>query len=548
MTQRVADIVAGTLAAHGIRHAFGIPGGEVVTLIDALELAGIRFRLTRHETAAAIMAAGASTTTAAPQSQTPASVPGLMVSTLGPGLANGINGIADAAQEHVPLIVMSGVVDHNIRARYTHQVVDQAKLLAPLVKASFEVEPEGVGATVARAIAVATAHPQGPVHIDLAPSTAAKSASADDKVVPPTKILTPQIAADDPAIADLLTTLQQAKRPIVVAGLDALKDQAGSALEAFATNFQAPVITTYKAKGLLDETHPLSLGGAGLSPLADKTLLPLLQSADVVILAGYDPIEMRQPWCNPFKPDQHVIAVGPAMPDHGMHHATHHIVGHTRHILEALNKTSQTDAPRWTDNAPTAAHNALQTAFTPPDDWGPHAAFSALQETLPEDAVVTVDSGAHRILLSQMMRFKRPNQLLQSAGFCTMGAAVPLAAGAKAANPNLTTLAVLGDGGLEMGLGELATLRDQELPVVIYVLQDESLALIELKQRQAGLTQAGVKLGGTRFEDIAAAFGGYGVRVTSKEAAKDALTDAYTHDTFTIIVVEIKAESYVGHI
>jgi acetolactate synthase-1/2/3 large subunit len=114
---RVADRIAATLAAHGVREAFGMPGGEVVTLLDALAAAGIAFHLARHEGAAAIMAAGASTVSGRS---------GLLVTTLGPGLANAVNGIADAAQEHIPLIVLSGAVDRSMRATYTHQVIDHA--------------------------------------------------------------------------------------------------------------------------------------------------------------------------------------------------------------------------------------------------------------------------------------------------------------------------------------------------------------------------------------------------------------------------------------
>ncbi len=539
MKTRVADIVAGTLAAHNIRHAFGMPGGEVVTLIDALECAGVRFMLARHETAAAIMGAGASTVTGAP---------GLLVTTLGPGLANGINGIADAAQEHVPLIVISGVVDHDIRGRYTHQVVDQKKLLSPLVKASFEVEATGAGATVARAIAIATTHPMGPVHLDFAPGTAAKPADAADRIVAPTQNTVPTIAANDPAIAEVRNALQKAQRPLIIAGLDAVRDNAGAPLTELCARFHCPVITTYKAKGIVDEANALCLGGAGLSPLADKTLLPLIQQADLVLLAGYDPIEMRQPWCDPFANEEAVIALGPAQPDHGMHRAGRHIVGNTAHLVSAILVDATPAIQTWPDGAPAIAKSVLRNAFAPPEAWGPHAVIAALQDTLPTNSIVTVDSGAHRILLSQMMQFKSPNTLLQSSGFCTMGAAVPLAAGAKAAQPNVTAIAVLGDGGLEMGLGELATLRDQGLPITILVLQDKSLALIELKQRQAGLAQAGVKLGATRFEDIAVACGGHGVRVTSADAARQALTEAYARQSFSVIVAEIEADSYVGRI
>jgi acetolactate synthase-1/2/3 large subunit len=164
MAERVADTMGRALRAAGMRFAFGMPGGEVVTLVDGLERAGIRFVLARHETAAAMMAAGAALSDGAP---------GLLVTTLGPGLANAVNGIADAAQERMPLLVLSGVVERTVRARYTHQIVDQAAMLRPLVKASFEIEPEGAAATVRRALALALTPPFGPVHLVVSPAVAA---------------------------------------------------------------------------------------------------------------------------------------------------------------------------------------------------------------------------------------------------------------------------------------------------------------------------------------------------------------------------------------
>jgi acetolactate synthase-1/2/3 large subunit len=129
-----------------------------------------------------------------------------------------------------------------------------------------------------------------------------------------------------------------------------------------------------------------------------------------------------------------------------------------------------------------------------------------------------------------------------------MGAALPLAIGAKLAAPERPVVAVLGDGGLEMSLGELGSLRDQRLPVVVVVLQDESLALIELKQRQAGLLEAGVKLGRTRYEEIAAAFDGVGVRVHDVAALRAALATALERRVFTLIACEIEAGTYLDRI
>ncbi|HKJ63016.1 MAG TPA: thiamine pyrophosphate-binding protein [Hyphomicrobiales bacterium] len=536
---RVADLAAQTLYAHGVRHAFGMPGGEVVTFIDALENAGIRFILCRHETNAAIMAAGASVATGAP---------GLLVTTLGPGLTNAVNGIADASQEHVPLIAFSGVVEHGLRGRYTHQIIDQTALMQPLVKGSFELEQLGAAATMARAIRLAQRGSMGPVFVQLSPDTAAKSAPDSERIASPPRRLAAPVSADSEAVAEVAERLAKAKRPLIIAGLEAARDGCGEALQKLMERFGIPLITTYKAKGIVDEHHPLALGGAGLSPLADKQLLPLVKAADLVLLVGYDPIEMRPGWLDPFAADTDVIEISAAPADHGMHAATMLVETRPAGVLSAvLGKLPEGDtAKRWPKGEPAAARETLQAAFAPPADWGPHAIFDVLQNDLPAEATITADSGAHRILLSQQIRIRRPFGLMQSAGYCTMGPAIPLAAGVKVTNPDRPVVAVLGDGGLEMFLGELATLRDQNIPVIIVVLQDESLALIELKQAQAGLERRGVGLGPSKFEDAAAAFGGSGWRVKSRQELEAALAEASGNRNFSIIVCEIQVKDYAG--
>lgn len=536
---RIADTVARTLAAAGIRHAFGMPGGEVVTLIDALEAAGIRFVLARHETAAALMAAGAASVTAAP---------GLLVTTLGPGLANAVNGIADAQQERVPLLVLSGVVEHGLRGRYTHQILDHAALLRPLVKASLEIEAEGAAATVARALALATTPPCGPVHLDLAPATAAALDPTPHPIRPPAAVLAPGPDPADPALAALRARLAAAERPLLLAGFEAARGGAGPALRALAEGCGMPVLTTYKAKGVLDEHHPLALGGAGLSPAADRVLLELVRRSDLVLLAGFDPIELRPGWLDPFAATALVVELTAAPADHGMHRVDQRLIGPVGPVLAALAVPSPRPAAAWPAGEPVRARARLAELWAPGSGWGPGAVVAALETALPEDALVTVDSGAHRILLSQMWRARRPLALLQSAGWCTMAAALPLAIGAKAAGPARPVVAVLGDGGLEMGLGELGTLRDLGLPVVLVVLQDASLALIELKQRQAGLARNGVGLGRTDLPAIARAFGGHGVAVGSTSELRAALAEALAAPGFTLLACTIEAEAYLGRL
>ena len=532
---RVADAVATALRAAGVRFAFGMPGGEVVTLIDALQRAGIAFTLARNETAAAMMAAGASVVDGAP---------GLLVTTLGPGLANAVNGIADAAQERTPLIVISGVVERSIRARYTHQIVDHAALLRPLVKASFEIEAEGAGSVVARAIALAMAAPCGPVHLDFSPVVAAMAAPKQPQAVTQERRVN-AVSADNSVITQLRARLSDAKRPIILAGFEALRSGSGPSLRLAVETHGLPLITTYKAKGIVDETLPLALGGAGLSPAADKVLLPLLRDADLVLLVGYDPIEMRVGWLDAFGAGDRIVELTDCAADHGMHAPGLRVTAPVGAALEAL-LAGLERKPRWPDAAPVKARAALDALFAGPGGWGPHLLFETLARALPPDAIVTVDSGAHRILLSQRWRARLPNCLLQSAGWCTMGSAIPLAIGAKTAAPARAVVAVLGDGGLEMTLGELGTLRDQGLAVIVLVLQDQSLGLIELKQSQAGLAQVGVRMGATKFGAVARAFGGHGAEVSTAAALQDALAAALVRPGFSLIAGPIKVSDYAG--
>jgi len=532
---RVADIVAKTVYAYGVRHAFGVPGGEVVTLIDALQAAGITFNLTRHETSAAIMAAGASTISGNPE---------LLVTTVGPGLANAVNGIADAVQERVPLIVISGIVDRATRARYTHQVIDHAQLLRPLVKASFEIEPESAASTVARALAIAASEPMGPVHLDLSPFVAASVSPSAFVPKAPKRFIT-SASGMDPGVRLLAERIRTADRPLLLVGLETARNQAGPALQHLAETIGAPVITTYKAKGIIPEDHPLALGGAGLSPLADKILLPLIEKADLVLAFGYDPIEMRLGWLDFVADQTKLFDISKARPDHAMHHAGTWLSAEPRSVLQALNG-SLVERKTWASGEPTAAKAALERVFSTKDAWGPHAIVDQLNEAAGPDGLVTVDSGAHRILLSQKWRAAKPLSLLQSAGFCTMNAALPLAIGAKVADPSRRVFAVMGDGGLEMGIGELATVRDLGLSLTIVLFQDRSLALIAMKQASAGLAPAGVTLGETDFAAIAFGFGGYGVNVETIDDFRNELEAAGRRKSFSLIACRFDASAYDG--
>ncbi|MBT5266566.1 MAG: thiamine pyrophosphate-binding protein [Rhodospirillaceae bacterium] len=542
-TLRGADIIARRLAEAGCRHAFGIPGGEVLTLIDALELAGIEFRLARHENAAGFMAEGTHHMTGAP---------GILVATVGPGAANALNVAANALQDRVPLIILTGRVDAAEAITYNHQVFDHSAVFAPVVKASLTVPDTNIEALIDKAITIAMDGRPGPVHIDLPIIEAGRMHAAR----PPVKRspISPSVPAPGPDLESAREWLAGAERPLIIAGMDILHHDASDALQRFARTFSAPVLQTYKAKGVLAEDDPLAISAAALSPLADTVLHPLIQAADLIVLAGYDPIEMRIGWRNPWNPEnQRVIEIAAAPNDHYMHHATISFVAHVGATLDVLSvdALSTNEAPNgntWPDGEPGEAREKLAGVYGQNDAWGPAAIVETVRGALPRDGVVAVDTGAHRILLSQVWRSFEPRSIMQSMGLCTMGCAVPLAAGAKLAAPDRPVVAFTGDGGMEMILGELATLRDLGAPVVVVVFDDASLSLIEKKQREVGLANAGVDTQGTDFAAVAEAMGGRGVLCRDRESLATAVSEGLNSDGFTLCHCPIDRRSYDGRL
>ncbi|WP_299915891.1 thiamine pyrophosphate-binding protein [uncultured Roseobacter sp.] len=535
-TIRAADAVARRLYAEGCRYAFGMPGGEVLTLVDALEDAGIRFILAKHENAAAFMAEGAYHRTGAP---------GILVATVGPGALNGVNAVANAHQDRVPMIVLAGAVDADEAQTYTHQVLDQQAVFRPITKASFSLVPGAAHVIADKAVAIATEGRPGPVHIDVPITLADAKVPAE---APPRRVKASPLA---PSGADLETArswLAQARRPVMVVGLDAMVEGAEVAIANFAETYNVPVVTTYKAKGLLPEDHALALGGAGLSPLADRHLLPLIEKADLILCVGYDPIEMRVGWRDIWDPTtQRVIDITAEPNHHYMHQSSLNFIADCAASLQAI---SDGIAPQetWAQGEVAATKVALAEAFPKEDTWGPAAVMDTCRQVLPRDTLATVDSGAHRILLSQMWECYAPRGLTQSTALCTMGCAIPLAMGTKLADPDRPVIGFCGDAGFLMVAGELSTAAELGLKPIILVFVDASLSLIELKQRSRQMKNRGVDFAKHDFAAMGVAFGGAGHTVTSRDGLEQALKTAMTADTFTVIAAVIERGAYDGRL
>ncbi len=536
-TPRAADVLAARLYEAGCRFAFGMPGGEVLTLVDALEKAGIRFILAKHENSAGFMAEGVWHRTGAP---------GILVATVGPGALNCVNVAANAEQDRVPLIILTGCVDEDEALTYTHQVLDHRAVFEPVVKKTWRLTANGADNIADRAVSVAQERRAGPVHVDVPISVADAPSRMDRKRR--RAVAAPTVPVGDGVLEQARTWIGEAERPVMVVGLDALRDRAGGDIREFAERFGIPFVTTYKAKGLVDETHPLCLGGAGLSPLADGVILPLVRDADLVICAGYDPIEMRTGWREVWDPETvNVIDISAVANDHYMHQATVSFVADTGATLRAL---GQDVPPRetWADGRIATVKRQLAEAFPVDDNWGPAGVIAECRAVLPPETIATVDSGAHRILLSQMWTCREPAQLLQSSGLCTMGCAVPLAIGAKIAEPEKPVICFAGDAGTLMVLGEMTTAAEMGLNVIFVVFVDASLALIELKQRQRQLTNAGVDFGAHDFAAMGQAMGGDGYTVHHRGELRTALSKSLESNRFSVIAAVVDRKGYDGRI
>ena len=294
----------------------------------------------------------------------------------------------------MPLIVLTGCVDADAAQTYTHQVLDQRKVFDPITKASFTLSAGAASVISDKAVTIALEGRPGPVHIDV-PISVADAPAADVGLHRAPNAAT---APAGPALDAARAALASAKRPLIVAGVDAVHEGASTAVLKAAETLGAPVITTYKGKGLIPEDHPLSVGGAGLSPKADAILLPAVQEADVILAIGYDPIEMRPGWREIWDPARVNVVDITAEPNHQyMHQATVNIVGHCGATLARL--TDGIPArDTWADGAVATTKAALAQAFSRDEEWGAAVKVAHLSKYFPQqsnmrDDQETIDQG-----------------------------------------------------------------------------------------------------------------------------------------------------------
>ena len=529
----VADVIAHTLSRYGARFAFGIPGNDVLESVRACEEAGIEFVLAKAEPSAAFMADAVYQLTGAPA---------VLIPALGPGIANAVSGIAGAWMERSGVAVLCGEMGTRNMAVYNHQVFDHVALCRPVTKYAERLNPQRAGQQMAKALDIALEWPAGPVLLNI-PSDANKLPGADAAQSPPIRLAT--CLAPDVA-SSLRAALAAARRPLALLGRGALhRDTAGAAAE-FVRAWRLPFFATYKAKGVLDEHDPLCLGSVGLSPVVDAINLRAVAEADLLVLIGFDPIELRDAWVDAWPADKPCITLDWAP-------ANDRIFPRGREAYGTLDAMLRQLGPAGTKPAdwPAASLDAIRRDVahvvrprTPAGAISPAALFHAVDRRNRPDWVMSIDVGAHRILANHVLHCRAPGQLLQSNGLGCMGYAVPAAIAAQLVHPERTVVALLGDGCLLMTLGELAVAAERKLPLIVVVLNDAKLSLIALKQDKMDMAPRGVDFTPPDFARIAQGFGADGVRVDSLAAFESAFDAALAARRLTVIEAMVDPAEY----
>ncbi len=525
-----ADLIVATLKAAGISRGFGIPSGNVLPLMEAMRAGGLDFVLTAHEGSAGFAADVTGRLTGAP---------GLCIATLGPGATNLATGIGDAWLDRSPLIAITCNLNTDQLGRRIQMWIDHHALFRPITKATLPLRKGNVGATLAEAIRIALSEPQGPVHLDLPEDVAL---AATNEPVPTVAAPSRLAPAGDDAIARAVQLISAAKRPVAVIGASAMRLSDPTLLRQTVERFNLPFATTTMAKGLIDETHPLSLGC--IERASRQVQRRLLRSADLIVGLGYDTIEVEyEAWIGDVPLLQIDIEPTDVAPSVKL---IHQVTGDLDSSLRRL-AAQAAATPRWSAADIAAHRDTFQTALRPGSaTFTAHAAIDAVRRALPHDGVLAFDVGAHTHQIASQWTAHAPKSFLITNGWSSMGFGLPAAIAAKLARPDLPVVCLIGDGCFQMTCGEVATAKRLGITLPIVVLDDKWLALIRVKQIRRQFPLYGTALQDEDYREPPAHYFGVPARgVLSAAALEEAVTAALAAHGPTVIEAVVDSEHYI---
>ena len=528
-----SEVMVRYLAAAGTKYVFGYPGDPSVPFLEACRRENMQFVLGTREGTAGLMAEAYGQIT---------DMPGVALSTLGPGSSNLVNAVANAWCDRVPMIAISGQIESKREPYFTHQVIDHNRVFSPISKYTTSVLPTTVATIMRKALRTAMADRPGPVHISTPGDVVGAEAVDDTIALPPLSAINHGIEVSG-ELGDPARVIAAARRPIILAGVSAVRGKAGAAITAMAEALGCPVVVAPMAKGIIDETHPYYAGTLDMA--CNAFVWDFLKSADLVVNIGFDAVELIKPW-TVTRPIIHIDSVPNT---DQIYEAGIEIVGQIAPAVSALTALLSSSGARWNEQE-VAKHReelkALYLAGRVAGKLNPTDVVDVALGVSAPDTIATTDVGSHKLLVGQGWVSRTPKTMLMSNGLSSMGYSLPAAMVAKMVYPDRNVVCFTGDGGLAMVLGELRTASALKLGITVVVFCDNSLNRIELKQHARQFPAFGTTIPESDVPKLAEAMDCDAVRVDTAAELQQAMTNGPAADRPLVIAAHIDPSQYMA--
>lgn len=537
-----AQFLLKQLSEWGITRIYGVIGDAILYVLDEIAKQNrIRYVPCRHEGAAALMASAEAKLTGKPA---------VCLATSGPGMANLLNGLADAASDRAPVLAVTGQVESAKIGTRTKQYIDQQRLIDGITPhTELLAHPDAMPEVLARLLT--TAVTAGTVAHLSVPKDMWLSA-VNGKASPYPKHLHQRWVVPEETLAGAVKLLAAAERPLIYMGRG-VEGAASEALE-LAVMLSASVVTTLPARPLFPNDHALYAGGLGQAGSESASIL--MAEADLILLLG------GTWWPEDYAPaalQAKVVQVDAAKEQLGLGHPLDHgIAGDLREVLPRLKAAlscagghgGQPDRSLWYKRAVEVKEQWKTAIEAEASQEGspvvPQRLMRALSGAVGPNAVITLDTGDHTLWFDRIFQAKPGQRILLSGRWRTLGFALPAAIAAQLAEPERQVLAVAGDGGSVQTLMEFLTAVELELPIVLVIIDNGSYAMEKNRLVLNGLSVSGSIIRNPDFVQIAEACGGTGFRAENPEQLEDALRRALTERKPALIQVRT-ADPKVPH-
>ena len=532
------------LEGEGVREVFGLPGGANLPMYDEFNRCNIRHILVRHEQSAAHMADGYGRVSRRP---------GVCFATSGPGATNLLTGIATAQADSAPMVAVTGQVPVHFIGKDAFQESDIMGMANPVVKYAFQPRtPEEVPISVQKAFYIAATGRPGPVLVDIPKDV--QSAHAQMRPVDGVSMrgYHPWTDPDIQNVERAIETLIRADKPIILAGGGAIISSAFAELQAVAEMLSIPVVTTFKGKGAFPENHPLSMGPIGMHGHAEAN--KIITEADCVLAVGTRFSDRSVGTFEDFESRRTIIHIDVDPAEIGKNQTTRvAVVGDVKASLRVMlrlleaRKVGRDEGGEWVRHAREMREYWQENLKIHPGELGAAKILRKLRQLLPPESVVTTEVGQHQMWASLFFDVISPGTFFSSTGLGTMGWGFPAAIGAKVARPGVPVVDIAGDGSFNMTENSLATSVLEDIPVIVFLVNNYSLGMVAqwqrtfYKRRMVGVDQGRCP----DYVKLAESYGAQGIRAQSMDELDAAIRAALKSDVATVIDIPIDPEEDV---